>query len=62
MLAVLRRDQALEGGDGVAVLGLVIEDLAIRLDRRGGLVEVGLAQLREADQQRDLLVDGCRRA
>ena len=50
------RDQALEGGDRVAVLILVIEDLAVRLDRRGGLVEVGLAQLREADQQRDLLV------
>ena len=52
-VALIRRSSA---GDRVAVLVLVIEDLAVRLDGRGGLVEVGLAQLREADQQRDLLV------
>ena len=50
------RDQALERRDRVAVLVLEIEDLAVRLDRRGDLVEVGLAQLREANEQRDLLV------
>ena len=49
-------DQPLEGVDRVAVLVLVLEDLAVRLDGRGQLVEVRLAQLREADQQRDLLV------
>ena len=50
------RDQALERRDGVAVLILDVEDLAVRLDGRGDLVEVRLAQLSEANEQSDLLV------
>ena len=40
----------------------MIEHLAVRLDGRGDLVEVRLAQLREANEQRDLLVRLPRRA
>ena len=49
-------DQALERVHRIAVLILDVEDLAIRLDGRSRLVEVRLAQLGEANEQRDLLV------
>ena len=49
-------DQPLESRDRIAVLVLEIEHLTVGLDGGGHLAQVRLAQLREADEQRHLLV------